>query len=144
MIAHVTEQPIDVGAALDSVQSPENGGVGIFVGTVRVSAAAEDHESLDVVALEYEAHPQLADERLKTICEEAGEHWDVRRAVAVHRSGRCALGEPTVVIACGAPHRKDALEACRWIIDEVKKSVPIWKREVYADGTAWVSPEGSL
>lgn len=107
-----------------------------------MSAAATEHAGREVVALEYEAHPTLADERLHSICAEAGELWDIRRAVAIHRTGRCTLGEPTVVIACGAPHRKDALEACRWIIDEVKSSVPIWKREVYADGTAWVSPEG--
>ena len=124
------------------MQGPENGGIGIFLGTVRISPAAEDHAKDEVVALDYEAHPQLAPARLQAICEEAAERWDVRRAVAIHRTGLCSLGEPTVVIACGAPHRKDALEACRWIIDEVKSSVPIWKREVYADGTAWVSPHG--
>lgn len=92
--------------------------------------------------LEYEAHETLAAERLRAICLEAGELWDVRRAVAIHRTGRCALGEVTVVIACGAPHRKDALEACRWIIDKVKSTVPIFKREIYPDGAAWVVAEG--
>ena len=60
----------------------------------------------------------------------------------IHRVGRCSLGEPTVVIACSAPHRADALEACRWLIDELKESVPIWKKEIYEDGDAWVGDEG--
>lgn len=96
-----------------------------------------------MLALEYEAHEPWANEKLRAICQEAGKRWDVRRAVAIHRTGRCALGEVTVVIACGAPHRKDALDACRWIIDSVKSEVPIFKREIYADGGAWVEPERS-
>ncbi|MBA2724674.1 MAG: molybdenum cofactor biosynthesis protein MoaE, partial [Actinobacteria bacterium] len=122
---------------------PEHGGIAVFIGTVRSSAAAEGHDGDDVIELDYEAHRELADERLEAICAKAGDRWDVRSAVAIHRIGTCALGEPTVVIACGAPHRKDALEACRWIIDTVKSSVPIFKREVYEDGTAWVSPEAT-
>ena len=124
-----------------SVEGPENGGIGIFLGTVRASAADGDRPVDDVVALEYEAHEALATEKLRSICEDAGERWDVRRAAAIHRIGHCALGEVTVVVACGAPHREDALEACRWIIDSVKKEVPIFKREIYTDGAAWVEPE---
>lgn len=139
----MTEEPIDVAAAIDLVQGPENGANAVFLGTVRRAAAADGHTDHDVLELEYEAHQELAEERLRAICTAAGSRWDVRRAVAIHRTGRCLLGETTVVIACGAPHRQDALEACRWIIDSVKTTVPIFKREVYEDGTAWVSPEGT-
>ena len=139
----MTEAPINVPAAINRVQAHDNGGIAVFIGTVRSSAAAEGHDGDDVIGLDYEAHQELADERLRAICAEAGERWDIRRAVVIHRIGACPLGEPTVVIACGAPHRKDALEACRWIIDSVKRSVPIFKREVYENGTAWVSPEGT-
>lgn len=137
----VTESPLDPNAALHSVSSPEIGGIGIFVGTVRVSAAVSGNEDKGVVQLDYEAHPTLARSRLKEIAREAAAKWDVRRVVAHHRIGTCEVGEPTVVVACGAPHRADALEACRWIIDELKVTVPIWKREDYADGSSWV--EGS-
>jgi molybdopterin synthase catalytic subunit len=91
--------------------------------------------------LEYEAHPTLASARMEEIAQEATTKWGLARVVAVHRTGRCALGEPTVVVACGAAHRAEALEACHWIIDEIKASVPIWKKEIYADGSSWVGSE---
>ena len=134
----VIDGALDVPAAIAEVTVPECGGIGVFVGTVRASAA--EGQRADVQALEYDAHPTLAVERLEAVAKAAGERWDVRRVVAEHRSGRCALGEPTVVIACAAPHRADALDACRWIIDEIKREVPIWKKEIYADGASWVGP----
>ena len=74
---------------------------------------------------------------------EAARRFDIRHITAVHRTGPCGLGEPTVVVATSAPHRGDALDACRFTIDEIKASVPIWKREVYAeeDDSAWVGTE---
>ena len=93
--------------------------------------------------LDYEAHPTLAHERLQSIAREAAERWGLDRVVAVHRTGACEIGEPTVVVACGAAHRAEALDACRWMIDTIKTTVPIWKREVYADGSAWIGAEGA-
>ena len=136
--AAVSETPLDVAAAIAEVTVPECGGIGVFVGTVRTSDS--DGRRSDVQALEYDTHPTLAVQRLEDVAKAAGERWDVRRIVAEHRSGRCVVGEPTVVIACAAPHRADALDACRWIIDEIKREVPIWKREIYADGASWVGP----
>lgn len=112
------------------------GGIGAFVGTVRSDASTGERD--DVVALEYEAHPVMAEERLLEIANEAMTRWDLRRVVAVHRTGICALGEPTVAVVCSAPHRGDALDATRWIIDTIKETVPIWKKETFADGSAWV------
>jgi molybdopterin synthase catalytic subunit len=122
------------------VSVPECGGIGVFIGTVRITAASD--EDKPVVRLDYDAHPSLARSRLRSIAEEASSKWDLRRVAVVHRTGPCEVGEPTVVVACGAPHRADALEACRFMIDEIKATVPIWKREVYADGSAWLGHEG--
>ena len=127
---------LDVGALVAEASSPECGGIGVFVGTVRRSAAGDGNSPVE--ALEYEVHPTLAHERLRRVAEEAAERWDVEEVVVEHRSGHCATGEPTVVIVCAAPHRADALNACRWVIDEIKREVPIWKKEIYEDGSSWV------
>lgn len=132
----VIDTPLNVGEAIAEVTAPDCGGIGVFVGTVRVSAATGARS--DVLALDYEAHPTLAPQRLAEVAMEAAGRWDVRRTVAEHRTGRCEVGEATVVIACAAPHRADALEACRWMIDQIKREIPIWKREIYADGDSWV------
>lgn len=139
----VSEASLDVAAAIEEVSDPSCGGVAVFVGTVRESAAAPEGFGRAVVRLDYDAHPQLARRRLEEIGEEALGRWDVRRLVALHRSGACALGDPTVVVACSAPHRGDALDACRFVIDTIKSTVPIWKREVYADGSSWIGGEGA-
>jgi len=134
----VSDTPLDVAQAIAVVSGPEVGGIGVFVGTVRDSSAVPSNAGKPVFALDYDAHPSLAEKRLREIAHEAMAKWEVRRVVAIHRNGHCELGEPTVVVACGAPHRGDALEACRWIIDTIKSTVPIWKREAYADGSSWV------
>jgi molybdopterin synthase catalytic subunit len=136
----ISEEPLDVSRAIGDASSPDLGGIAMFIGTVRDSASVGTNKDQSVIRLEYEAHPSLAEARLRDIAEAASHKWSVGRIVAVHRTGRCELGEPTVVVACGAPHRGDALEACRWIIDTIKAEVPIWKREVYAGagGSAWV------
>jgi molybdopterin synthase catalytic subunit len=135
--------PLDVGAAAQAASSPAAGGIGIFVGAVRSSAAVPGKEDEQVVRLEYEAHETLAERRLDEIARAAAAKWDLLGVVALHRTGACELGEPTVVVACSAPHRGDALDACRWLIDELKATVPIFKREVYASGASWVGAEGA-
>jgi molybdopterin synthase catalytic subunit len=142
--AAISADPLDVSAAVASVSSPDCGGLGIFVGTVRTSAAAPGRVDVAVVRLDYDAHPVLAPRRLHEIATSAAAKWDLRKVVALHRSGPCEVGEPTVVVACAAPHRSDALDACRYMIEEIKTTVPIWKREVYADGSSWLGVEGAL
>jgi molybdopterin synthase catalytic subunit len=134
----ISEAPLDVAEAIAAASGPEIGGIGVFVGTVRDSSSVETNSAKPVIALDYDSHPSLAEKRLRAIAAEAAGKWDLRRVVAIHRTGHCELGEPTVVVAAGAPHRGDALEACRWIIDTIKSTVPIWKREAYADGSSWV------
>jgi molybdopterin synthase catalytic subunit len=134
--AAIAHDRLDVADLIGKGHDPSCGGIGAFVGTVRSHASTDDRD--DVIALEYEAHPQMAEERLLEIADEAVTKWDLRRVVAVHRTGTCALGEPTVVVVCSAPHRGDALDATRWIIDTIKDTVPIWKKETFRDGSAWV------
>jgi molybdopterin synthase catalytic subunit len=137
----ISETPLDVAAAVAQVSDPELGGIAVFVGAVRRSASAGGDPDKDVVRLDYEAHPTLAADALAQVAYDATQKWDIQRVVAVHRTGTCEVGEPTVVVVCGSAHRKDALEACRFMIDTIKETVPIWKREVYADGSAWVGAE---
>lgn len=136
IVADVVADPLDVAAAVDRANDPSCGGIGIFVGTVRTGAAERDRD--DVIALEYDAHPDLAPAALRAIATEAAAKWALAKVVALHRTGRCDVGAPTVVVACAAAHRAEALDACRWVIDEIKQRVPIWKKEIYEDGSAWV------
>ena len=136
------DDQLDAGSILELVQRDDCGAVASFIGTVRSSAAATGNGSRSVVGLEYEAHPAMAEEAFLGIAREVMERWDVRSIAARHRVGRCELGAPTVVIACAAPHRADALDAIRLLIDELKKRVPLFKKELYEDGTAWVGAEG--
>lgn len=137
----ISDQPLQVADAVEAVARPECGGIGVFVGAVRTSST--EAEGKTVLRLEYEAHPTLAPERLREIRDEAIEMWGLGAAVAIHRIGACEVGEPTVVVACAAPHRAEALDACRYIIDTIKRTVPIWKREVYSEGSAWVGADRS-
>lgn len=138
--ARLSSQPLDIAAAIAAVGDPTSGGTAVFVGTVRASSSGP-HEDRSVESLEYEALPELAEPRLRSIAESACERFGTGRVVAIHRTGLCELGEPTVVVACSAPHRAAALDACRWMIDRIKTQVPIWKKEVFADGSAWVEQE---
>lgn len=139
--ATVSPEPLDVPGAIADASAPSCGAVASFVGTVRQSAAVPENADKPVTMLEYEAHPTLAASRMEELAREAVAKWALERVVAIHRIGTCELGEPTVVISCGAAHRGDALDACHWLIDEIKASVPIWKKEIYADGSSWVGPE---
>lgn len=139
----ISPEPLDVADAVARASDPAAGAVAIFIGTVRESPAAPEGGDRSVVRLTYDAHPTLAPEKLRQIADAAASKWELTKVVALHRTGDCPVGEPSVVIACSAPHRGDALDACHWIIDEIKTGVPIWKREVYADGSSWVGAEGS-
>ena len=132
----VSGSPLDPGNLIAEATDPACGGLGVFVGTVRRSAASG--VAAEVEALEYEAHPKLAAQALEGIARRAADRWKLGRVVAMHRTGRCVVAEPTVVVACAAAHRAEALDACRWIIDRIKTEVPIWKKELYADGSAWI------
>jgi molybdopterin synthase catalytic subunit len=134
----ITEEPLSADAVAQAVTVPEAGGVAVFLGVVRNSTAGRR-----VVALEYEAHVPMAEAKLKEIGEAVYGRWPgVRQVVILHRIGRLAIGEASVAIGVSAAHRQDAFEACRYAIDTVKQIVPIWKRELFEDGSAWVGLQG--
>lgn len=134
----LSELPLPVAQLLERLHRPDCGGIGVFVGTVRETPAGKDGSHAQVVHLDYEAHEELAPATLETIASEAAARWDLKLVTAVHRVGRCDVGDPTVFVGCAAEHRAEALTACRWIIDAIKTRVPIWKREIYRDGSSWV------
>ncbi len=134
----VVADPLSPEALAAAVTVPEAGGVCVFVGVVRDNAAGRP-----VVALEYEAHVPMAEAKLKEIGELVYRRWpEVRQVALVHRIGRLAVGEASVVVAVSAVHRRDAFEACRFAIDRLKETVPIWKREIFRDGAVWVGLQG--
>ena len=124
-------EPIDVAALVSATRGDGDGAIGLFVGTVRNINAGRV-----VRFLEYEAYAGMAEREMQRIADRGTETFGVTRIDMIHRVGRLEIGEASVAIAVAAPHRAAALDACRFAIDALKASVPIWKRECFADGTA--------
>ena len=134
-MSHLSAIPINPAEVEASVRSPSHGAVVSFLGLVR-----DHHAGHQVVALRYECYGPMAEAECDRIVSEAEVEFGARVAVA-HRLGDLSVGDVAVVVAAAAPHREAAFAATRWTIDEVKRRVPIWKHERYADGTtAWVDP----
>ena len=135
----ITWEKLDAAAAMAFVE-PRNGdfvgGIDVFLGVTRPEKKSEQET---LTALNYEAYEDMALEKMKAIAREAGEKWLIVRLAMFHRLGRVMVGEPSVVIAVATPHRGEAFEACRWLIDTLKAQVPIWKKEEWSDGgETWV------
>ncbi len=139
-------EPIDYGALTELVRTPACGAVVLFLGTVRELGELGD-QSTDgkaTVALDYEAYPEMAEKKMAQIEDEVRKRWPVFEIALVHRLGHLELGEVSVAVSVSCPHRAQAFEACRFAIDRLKETVPIWKRENWADGTSeWVHPSES-
>jgi molybdopterin converting factor subunit 1 len=120
--------------ALAAVAAPDAGGTVVFVGTVRAEEGLVEH-------LEYSAYPEMAERVLREVAEEAAAKWDLAGVAVLHAVGDLPVGEGTVVVACSAAHRAEAFEACRYVIDEVKRRTPVWKKEVGPGGERWVGLE---
>jgi molybdopterin synthase catalytic subunit len=134
--ARLVREPIDPSALVASVSRPANGAVLLFIGAVR-----EVNDGREVTGIEYSAYEPMAARELSDIASEAGKRFGVTDIAVEHRLGELAPEEASVGIAVAHPHRAEAYEASRWIIEEIKRRVPIWKREHYADGTReWVDP----
>jgi molybdopterin synthase catalytic subunit len=132
----ITAEPIDYVAVTDLVRSPLAGAVCTFLGTVR-----EFTGDRRTVALAYESYPEMALKKMAELEEEARQRWPVIELALVHRVGNLELGEVSVAVAVSCPHRHESFEACRWLIDTLKQVVPIWKKEIWADGNEeWVHP----
>jgi molybdopterin synthase catalytic subunit len=135
-VPYLVRGPIDSAALAAGVSTPEDGAVATFVGVVR-----DNHEGRRVLWLEYEAHEEMAKKQLAALIEAARRRWGVGEVAIQHRLGRLEIGEVSVAIAVAAPHRAEALEACRWLIDTLKAEVPIFKKEAYSDGQGWVEDD---
>jgi molybdopterin synthase catalytic subunit len=134
-MSFLTERPIDPTALLRRVASAERGGTACFIGTVR-----NHHGGRPVLWLDYSAYGAMAEAECARIVSETEARWAVAVALS-HRLGRLEIGDTAVAIAVAGAHRDEAFAACRQVIEDVKRRVPIWKRERYADGTeAWVEP----
>jgi molybdopterin synthase catalytic subunit len=130
-LARVQSDPLSTDEALAFVADPAAGGTCVFIGSVR------DHSDAgDVTGLTYEAWDELALRRLEEIGDELFGGWPVSKVAIVHRTGELGVGEISVVIACSAPHRADAFEACRRGIERLKQDAPIWKKEALVSGEA--------
>jgi molybdopterin synthase catalytic subunit len=136
MIA-IGPDPIDLAALIAAVGNPAHGAICTFLGTTRETSAGDDRI---VEALDYEAYVELARADFEAIAAEAIQRFGPLRIAIVHRTGRVALGEASVAIAVGSPHRGAAFDACEFAINTLKARAPIWKRETYRDGgTAWIA-----
>jgi molybdopterin synthase catalytic subunit len=134
--------PLDTTRAIAFVAAPKAGGIDVFLGTTRCETASGGQALL---ALDYEAYEDMALQQMHELAHLAREKYPIMKIAMLHRIGRVAIAEPSVVIAVSCPHRGQAFDACRFLIDELKKQVTIWKREVWADGsTSWVDPTTTL
>jgi molybdopterin synthase catalytic subunit len=134
LLVRVTGAPLDTAEALAFVRHPGAGAEVLFVGTVRDRSGAGA-----VTALDYEAWPERAEERLRAIAEEMFAGWPVRRVALLHRTGHLEVGDASVLVCCSAAHRAEAFEAARHGIERIKQDVPIWKKEALASGEShWV------
>ena len=133
--------PLDPDALVRAVRSDEHGAVVTFLGTTRATSPGDPRP---VAALEYEAYDAMAIPEMEAIAREACERFGPLSIAIVHRTGRVALGEPSVAVVVAAPHRGAAFEGCRYAIDALKARVPVWKRELYRDGeAAWIANTAS-
>jgi len=135
MRATLVDRPIDLSALCGEIANPRHGALTTFIGTVR-----NRNDGRAVVALDYSAYPEMAERELERIATEAVARWPECDLLVEHRVGHLALGDTAVAVVAAAPHRDTAFAACRYLIEEVKRRVPVWKREHYADGTReWVN-----
>ena len=130
---NLSDVPIDPGEVVSRVAGPGRGGIVSFSGAVRNQARGRE-----IRHLEYEAYPGMAEQEMEKICDAAERRWPGVRVAMAHRVGHLEIGELAVVIAVAAPHRAEAFEACRFAIDTLKETVPIWKKEFATDGDYWV------
>jgi len=136
MLIEIVENTIDAEAIVSRMKDGSDGAVCVFDGIVR-----DNTRGRPTLYLDYEAYREMALEQMRRLAGEAVEKFGVRDVAVVHRLGRLAVGETSVLIVAASAHRAAAFDACRWLIDTLKKTVPVWKRETFADGAVWADGE---
>jgi len=143
--AEITSAPIDINSVARRVIPPECGATVTLDGYARKFTREKDtSEMRETLHLVYEAYEEMALKELRKLIDAAHEKFEISNVGIVHRTGRLEIGETSVVISVAAPHRRAAFEACEWLIRELKRTVPIWKKEVYADGEEWIEGESTV
>lgn len=132
-LIQLTCEPLNRDALIASVADPGVGGIVVFEGVVRNHARGKQ-----IRYLEYDVYPEMAEQQMRMIVAEAQQRWAVEHVAVAHRFGRIEIGEASVIIVVATAHRAEAFEACRYIIDTLKTTVPIWKKEVATNGEEWV------
>jgi molybdopterin synthase catalytic subunit len=131
---HISKRHIDTWRLIEGVQSDSAGGVVVFMGTVR-----NTNNGVRVKGLEYQVYARMAEQKMKEIEAETRKRWPVKKMKMIHREGRLSVGEVSVVVAVSCEHRGDAFEACRFAIDRIKETLPLWKNEQDSRGKkSWV------
>ncbi|MBD1391992.1 molybdenum cofactor biosynthesis protein MoaE [Mucilaginibacter glaciei] len=130
----IFETPLNTQSCIEWIMSPASGGIDVFIGTVRNATKGKM-----VLKLEFEAYKPMAISEMSKITQQAFEKWPVQKILIHHRTGTLQVGEIPVIIAVSAAHRDAAFDACRYVIDTLKQTVPIWKKEFFEDGKVWVA-----
>ncbi|KAJ7297638.1 hypothetical protein O6H91_Y044200 [Diphasiastrum complanatum] len=131
-MVEIVEHPLEPSKYIDAVRSPRAGAIATFMGTTR-----DTFEEQQVLELQYEAYIPMALFQLRKICQAARTRWPLIGVAMAHRVGVVPIGEESVFVAVSSVHRRDALQACEFAIDEIKATVPIWKKEIYTNGEVW-------
>lgn len=139
MLIRVTEEALLAQEAIESVASPGAGAIDVFLGVVR-----DNNLGRDVQYLEYEAYPAMAEREMRAIGEAAKAQFGLEAYAVLHRTGRLEIGETSLLVVVSCAHRAASFEACHWMVDEIKKRVPVWKKEVWTDGETWIEGPESL
>jgi len=135
-VVALTRDPIDAGKLVSEAKRGDDGAVVVFDGIVR-----NHTRNRETLYLDYEAYEEMALKQMDGLSREAVSRFGVRYVTLVHRLGRLSVGETSVLIVVSSAHRAQAFDACRWLIDTLKKTVPIWKRETFVDGVVWAAGE---
>lgn len=139
----LTTDPIDITAVARRVVPPDCGATVTLDGYARKFTKQKDGSTRETQYLVYEAYQEMALKEMQMLIDRVKRDFEISNVGIVHRTGRLDIGETSVVISVAAPHRKAAFAACEWLIRELKRTVPIWKKEVYANGEEWVEGDAS-
>ena len=139
MLVRVTDLPLDVNEAISAVETPSVGAVNVFLGVVR-----DNNLGRRVGHLVYDAYPSMAERVMRELGEEAIEKFGILDYAILHRTGKLAIGEASLLVTISSGHRGESFDAGHWLVNSIKKRVPVWKKEVWEDGEEWIEGPESL
>ena len=130
---HISSLPLNVEEAIEFIQNPESGGISVFVGSVR-----NKNRDRVVHGLHYQAYDTMVLKEMEKAIHEARNKWELNRVFTAHRKGDLNIGDIAIIVSASSVHRKEAIMAVEWLVDELKNTLPIWKKEIYEDGSEWL------